>query len=155
MASLYEINQAILDCIDMETGELIDPERLEQLTMEKDQKIENVACWIKNLTAEAAAYKAEKAAFAEREVQALKKADTLKKWLSDALAGQKFSTAKCAVSFRKSEAVIVDDVNLIPAEMLRIKTTYEPDKTAIKNAIKSGREINGCMLVENTNIQIK
>ena len=155
MASLYEINQAIMDCIDMETGELIDPERLEQLTMEKDQKIENVACWIKNLTAEAAAYKAEKAAFAEREVQALKKADTLKKWLSDALAGQKFSTAKCAVSFRKSEAVMVDDVNLIPAEMLRIKTTYEPDKTAIKNAIKSGREINGCMLVENTNIQIK
>ena len=155
MASLYEINQAIIDCIDMETGELIDPERLEQLTMEKDQKIENVACWIKNLTAEAAAYKAEKAAFAEREVQALKKADTLKKWLSDALAGQKFSTAKCAVSFRKSEAVMVDDVNLIPAEMLRIKTTYEPDKTAIKNAIKSGREINGCMLVENTNIQIK
>ena len=155
MASLYEINQAILDCIDMETGELIDPERLEQLTMEKDQKIENVACWIKNLTAEAAAYKAEKAAFAEREVQALKKADTLKKWLSDALTGQKFSTAKCAVSFRKSEAVMVDDVNLIPAEMLLIKTTYEPDKTAIKNAIKSGREINGCMLVENTNIQIK
>lgn len=155
MASLYEINQAILDCIDMETGELIDPERLEQLTIEKDQKIENVACWIKNLTAEAAAYKAEKAAFAEREAQALKKADTLKKWLSDALAGQKFSTAKCAVSFRKSEAVMVDDVNLIPAEMLRIKTTYEPDKTAIKNAIKSGREINGCMLVENTNIQIK
>lgn len=155
MANLYEINQAILECIDMETGELIDPERLEQLTMEKDQKIENVACWIKNLTAEAAAYKAEKTAFAEREAQALKKADTLKKWLSDALAGQKFSTAKCAVSFRKSEAVMVDDVNLIPAEMLRIKTTYEPDKTAIKNAIKSGREINGCMLVENTNIQIK
>lgn len=155
MASLYNINQAILECLDMETGELIDPERLEQLTMEKDQKIENVACWIKNLTAEAAAYKAEKAAFAEREAQALKKADALKKWLSDALAGQKFSTAKCAVSFRKSEAVMVDDINLIPAEMLRVKTTYEPDKTAIKNAIKSGREINGCMLVENSNIQIK
>lgn len=155
MASLYDINQAILECLDMETGELIDPERLEQLTMEKDQKIENVACWIKNLTAEAAAYKAEKAAFAEREAQALKKADALKKWLSDALAGQKFSTAKCAVSFRKSEAVMVDDINLIPAEMLRVKTTYEPDKTAIKNAIKSGREINGCMLVENSNIQIK
>lgn len=155
MASLYEINQAILECIDTETGELIDPERLEQLTMEKDQKIENVACWVKNLTAEAAVYKAEKVAFAEREAQALKKADTLKKWLSDALAGQKFSTAKCAVSFRKSEAVMVDDVNLIPAEMLRVKTIYEPDKTAIKSAIKSGREINGCMLVESQNIQIK
>lgn len=155
MASLYEINQAILDCIDMETGELIDPERLEQLTMEKNQKIENVACWIKNLTAEAAAYKAEKANFAEREAQALKKADTLKKWLSDALAGQKFSTAKCAVSFRKSEAVMVDDVNLIPAEMLRIKTTCEPDKTAIKAAIKSGQKIKGCALVENTSVQIK
>lgn len=155
MASLYEINQAISECIDTETGELIDTERLEHLTMEKGEKIENVACWVKNLTAEAAAYNAEKKVFAEREATALKTAESLKKWLAVALEGQKFSTAKCAVSFRKSEAVMVDDINLIPAEMLRVKTTYEPDKTAIKNAIKSGREINGCMLVENSNIQIK
>ena len=38
MATLYDIDQAILACIDLETGELIDPERLEALQMERSQK---------------------------------------------------------------------------------------------------------------------
>lgn len=153
--NLYEINQGIMNCIDPETGEIVDFERLNQLHIEREQKIENVACWVKNLMAEAAAYKAEKVAFAEREAQAVKKADNLKKWLSQALAGQKFSTFKCAVSFRRSEAVQVDDINLLPAEMLRVKTTYEPDKTAIKAALKAGQEVQGCTLVQNLSTQIK
>ena len=35
MASLYEINQSMLDCVDMETGEF-DEERLHALQMERD-----------------------------------------------------------------------------------------------------------------------
>lgn len=155
MASLYQIDQAILECLDAETGEIIDAEKLNALFMEKNQKIENIALWIKNLQADALAYKAEKDAFAARQKAAESKVESLKAWLVSALGGQKFSTAKCAVSFRKSEAVQVDDVNSIPAEWTRIKTTIEPDKTAIKAAIKAGQEITGCKLVENTNISIK
>lgn len=155
MASLYQIDQAILECLDAETGEIIDAEKLNALFMEKNQKIENIALWIKNLQADALAYKAEKDAFAARQKAAENKVESLKAWLVSALGGQKFSTAKCAVSFRKSEAVQVDDVNSIPAEWTRIKTTIEPDKTAITAAIKAGQEITGCKLVENTNISIK
>lgn len=155
MASLYQIDQAILECLDAETGEIIDAEKLDALFMEKNQKIENIALWIKNLQADALAYKAEKDAFAARQKAAENKVESLKAWLVSALGGQKFSTAKCAVSFRKSEAVQVDDVNSIPAEWTRIKTTIELDKTAIKAAIKAGQEITGCKLVENTNISIK
>jgi len=155
MASLYQIDQAILECLDAETGEIIDAEKLNALFMEKNQKIENVALWIKNLQADALAYKAEKDAFAARQKAAENKVESLKAYLVSALDGQKFSTAKCAVSFRKSEAVQVDDVNSIPAEWIRTKTTIEPDKTAIKAAIKAGQEITGCKLVENTNISIK
>lgn len=153
MASLYEINQSIMACIDPETGEVLDFDALAALQMEKDQKIENVACWVKNLMAEAAAYKAEKTAFAEREEQAVKKAESLKKWLADALAGQKFSSAKCAVSFRHSETVQVDDASIIPDDMMRIKA--EPNKTAIKAALKAGQEVQGCTLVQNLSTQIK
>ena len=155
MASLYQIDQAILECLDAETGEIIDAEKLDALFMEKNQKIENIALWIKNLQADALAYKAETDAFAARQKAAENKVESLKAWLVSALGGQKFSTTKCAVSFRKSEAVQVDDVNSIPAEWTRIKTTIEPDKTAIKAAIKAGQEITGCKLVENTNISIK
>ena len=155
MANLYEIDQGILECLDLETGEVIDPERLESLQMERDQKIENVACWVKNLLSDADAIKAEKEALASREAKARKKAEDLKKWLEMALEGHKCSTSRCAISFRKSEKVEVEDVALIPAELLKVKTTVEADKTAIKAAIKEGREINGCYLVENQNIQIK
>ena len=43
---LYEIDQAILNCIDLETGEIIDTEQLDKLTMEREAKLENIACWI-------------------------------------------------------------------------------------------------------------
>ena len=43
MNSLYEINEAILDCVDMETGEIIDEERLNELQMAFDCKVENIA----------------------------------------------------------------------------------------------------------------
>lgn len=155
MANLYQIDQGILECLDLETGEVIDPERLESLQMERDQKIEGVALWVKNLLSDAAAIKAEKEALADREAKCRKKADDLKKWLAKALEGQKFSTARCAVSFRRSETVEVEDVALIPAELLRVKTTVEPNKTAIKALLKDGQEVVGCCLVENQNINIK
>ena len=155
MANLYEIDQGILACIDFETGEVIDPERLESLQMERDQKIENVACWIKNLLSDAEAIEAEKEALAKRQVAALAKAEQLKEWLGKALEGQKFSTARCAVSFRRSETVEVADVSLLPDDLLRVKTTVEPNKTAIKALLKDGQEVVGCCLVESLNTQIK
>lgn len=50
MATIYEINEQIMQCIDFETGEVIDADKLDALQLEKDKKIENIACWIKNLT---------------------------------------------------------------------------------------------------------
>jgi hypothetical protein len=38
---------------------------------------------------------------------------------------------------------------------MRTKTTSEPDKTAIKAALKAGAEIDGCQIVTNTNTNIK
>ena len=155
MPNLYEINKAIFECVDAETGEIIDIEALDALMMERDEKLENVACYIKNLLADADALKAEKDKLADREKRCRSKAESLKKYLSDNLHGAAFSTAKCEISFRRSEAVEVADVTLLPAELLRVKTTYEPKKDAIKAAIKAGQVINGCTLVENLNLQLK
>lgn len=155
MANLYEIDQAILACVDLETGEIIDPEMLDGLMMERTAKIESVALWVKNLESDAAAYKAEEEAFAKRREQALNKAESLKKWLVQACDGQKFSTGKCAVSFRKSESLEVLNIEEIPEEFLRTKTTTTADKTAIKKAIKSGQTIGGCKLVEKFNTKIQ
>ena len=156
---LYEIDNAILECIDLETGEIIDTEQLDKLQMERDTKLENVACWIKDLKAEAEALKNEKQALAERQRVAENKAESLKKWLAYALQGEKFKTPKCAISFRKSEAVEVTDEglnNLMKEhdELLTYKAP-EPNKTAIKQALKDGLNVAGVQLVQNTSVIIK
>ena len=46
--TLYEIDNAILECIDLETGEIIDTDKLDALQLERETKIENVALWIKD-----------------------------------------------------------------------------------------------------------
>lgn len=152
--NLYEIDREIESCVDMETGETIDTERLASLQMEKSKKIENIGCWIKNLTAEAAALKNEKDALAQREKVAKNKADGLKQYLAGYLAGQKFKTAKVAISYRKSEAVEIADEAAVPDEF-RIPQPDKIDKTGIKKALKDGAVIVGAQIVERQNIQIK
>lgn len=63
---LYEINEQIMACIDNETGEIIDTDKLNELQIAKDEKIENLALWYKDLLAEANALKEEKETFAAR-----------------------------------------------------------------------------------------
>ena len=156
---LYEIDEAILNCIDTETGEIIDADQLDKLTMEREAKLENVACWIKDLKAEAEALKAEKMAFTERQKVAENKMESLKKYLAYALDGKKFSTAKCAVSFRNTESVEVTEEGLEALmkehdELLTYKAP-EPNKTAIKQAIKDGLNVAGVQLVQNISTIIK
>lgn len=155
MANLYEINQELLNCIDIETGEIVDTEKFDSLQIERNEKLENVALWYKNLLSEAAAYKAEKDAFAEKQKRAENKADSLKKYLDNALHGSKFETVKVNISYRKSTSVEVIDQEVIPEQYLRTVTTVSPDKTEIAKALKVGEAIAGVELKENQNIQIK
>lgn len=161
MAKLYEIDSAILECIDAETGEVLDVERLNALQIEREEKIEKVALWYKNLLSDAEAYKAEKEMFDEREKKAKKKAEGLKQWLEYALSGSPFTTSKVLVSFRKSEQVEVNEEEFIAFansnsrdDLLSYKEPT-PNKTAIKRAIKDGQNIGGCTLIEKNNINIK
>ena len=75
MRALYEIDNEILSCVDLETGEVIDTEKLDALQMEREKKVEAVACWVKDLKAEAEAIKAEKQILADRQKAAENKAE--------------------------------------------------------------------------------
>ncbi len=152
--NLYEIDSAITSCVDEETGEIIDFEKLSELLMERDMKIEKVALWIKNLDANAAAIKSERDTLDKRMKSAESKAKSLREWLKNALECKPFETAKVRVSFRKSEQTEVDE-SVLDRKWCREKVTYTPDKTAIKNAIKSGQTVDGARIVVNQNIQIK
>lgn len=150
--------------IDEETGELIEDitGKLESLQMAEQDKLENIALYVKNLGAETDAIKAEERALAERRKPKENKADRLKKYLSDYLLNterRKFETPRVALSFRKSEVVDVDTALFMPyAQQHDQYLRYsEPsiDKTEIKKALKAGEELPGAMLVKRENLQIK
>lgn len=159
--TLYEIDSnmmaALEAAVDPETGEILDEsmaEQFEQLQLDRDTKIENTACYIKNLKAEAAALKAEKDALAARQKAAERKAESLSKYLAGYLNGEKFKSTKAAISWRKSESLEVVDLLQIPDEYLTYKMP-EANKTAIKAALKEGTEIPGVQIIQNMNISIK
>ena len=151
---LYEIEEAIVECFDQETGEIFDIERFEALELERTEKVENICLFIKNLRAEEEALKAEKDAFEKRRKAAENKMESLKRYITDYLGGEKFKTEKVSVSFRKSESLEISDVYKVPEEYLKYKEP-EVNKTDLKKAIKAGMSFEGVQIVENQNIQIR
>lgn len=151
---LFQIDEEIMKCIDTETGEIIDTERLDELQMERDVKVENIACWIKNLLSDVEALKAQEKTFADRRRVEENKAESLKGYLAKYLAGRKFSTDKVAISFRKTSSVNITDMTKIPEQYLKYS---EPtaDKMAIKKAINAGEKIEGAEIAESQSISIK
>lgn len=167
MRKLYEINADIENLLnsvtDPETGEVVDTDCLDDLFMEREQKIENVALYCKDVDAEIVAISHE-IMIQEKRVERLKKTyEGLKQYLATALDGQKFSTAKCEVSFRKSESADVDpefiewasDINNCALHFIKRKETVTADKAAIKKFLKSGGTLEHCRIVENKNMTIK
>lgn len=157
---LYEINaeleNAFANAIDAETGEIVDEamaERFEQLQIDRDVKIENIACLIKDISAEVAAIKAEKDALYARQKSAENKVTSLKKYLAACIGDETFKSPRAAISWRKSTAVNITDIDAIPEQYRKI--TVDANKTDIKAALKAGETVDGAELVENKNIVIK
>lgn len=152
--NLYDIDAAILSCVDMETGEIVDAEKLDELNMEKSRKIRNIACWVKELKAEAAALKEQKEAFAAREKAAKSKAEGLMSYLAAYLGGKSVKDTEYQISFRTSKATEITDEAAIP-QVFRIPQPDKIDKAGILAALKDGTIITGAQLVERQSIQIK
>ena len=157
--TLYEIDQNIMALID-EDGEITNPEAFNALQLSRTEKIEGIACWIKNLKADAAAIKAEEDALAERRRTIENKIKSLSEFLSNTLAGQKFSTPRVSVSYRTSKALEIADndtfvawASMFNPSLLRIKR--DPDKKAITDAINGGMDVPGAQIVERKSMQVK
>lgn len=161
MATLYDIDsrmeEAFRNAIDMETGEVVDEKllaSLDDLEIERNEKIDNIICFIKNLKSDAAAYKAEADVQKKRYESAKKKAESLTKYLELHMEkGKKFSCAHGEVSWRKSKSVKVDNVMDLPEEFRQAE--WKANKKLIGDTLKKGTEVSGACLVENQNMVIK
>lgn len=160
--TIYEIDQEILSCMDAETGEVIDIDRLAELSMARDQKLEGVALWIKNLDSEAKAILEEEKILAERRRVKEAKAERLKDFLASQLDGQTMETSKVRLSWRASKKAVVDDQDMLLASIERMGLdsciTYQAPKvnlTEVGKLLKGGEEIPGVHMEERNNLQIK
>lgn len=159
--TLYEINKQIESLIDEETGEIAEGNAYDQLEMMRNEKLENIALYIKNLGAEADALKTEIKNLQERKAKAEKKVDSLKALLCRELNGSKFETPRCAISFRKSLSADIEDEKKFMDwamtngdEYLRYKEP-EINKDLLRRALMAGEEIPFTKLSEKNSVQIK
>ena len=160
--SLWQIDNAIMEGLDFETGEVTDFERLEQLTLARDAKIEGVALYIKSLQAAAAAIRAEEIILADRRREKERKIERLKEYLTTALDGAKFETPRVKMSFRSSTSVeIVDELHLLEwleknhhDECVKYKLP-EIRVSEVGKLLKDGKEVPGASLVTKSNLQLK
>ncbi len=152
---LFEINEAILNCIDLETGEIIDPEQLENMQMERQEKLTNIALLYKQMTADSKALKELEKEYSDRRKRCEKTAEWCKETLTRELDGQKLDDEKkrFSISWRKSDKLIILDEKAIANEWIKSEIKY--DVAGMKAAMKSGKAVAGVELIQNQSIQIK
>lgn len=166
--TLYEIDSRIKAIIDSlydavdENGEItgeVDFTELEQLQEDRKTKMENIALYIKNTEAEAEAIKAEEEKLKARRERLTRKADGLRNRLIYSMQASnepEISTPRCHAKIKTTESTEILDATQIPEEFINVKIKEErnPDKTAIKKAIKAGQTIAGAQIKINTKVVI-
>ena len=160
--SLYDIAKNLNDFMDaVDRGEIPEEavyDTLESLDMQLDDKIDNVACMIKNLAAEAKSIKEEADNLTARAKAKANKAEWLKGYLATQMQlsnKEKFESKRNKLTFRKSESVEVNEEAFIKWAAQGTYKPPVPNKTAIKEFLKSGGTAEGAEIVVKQNLQIK
>ncbi len=157
--NLYQIkNEYLTLASQLEQGELT-PEIEQQLQINEEQlkeKAINYGYVIRSFEYDNDVIDAEIKRLKQLKEQKENAIDKLKSAVSDAMqlyGIEKIDSPTLKLSFRKSESIEVSD-NLDKKYFIE-KITLQPDKNAIKQAIKQGEQVEGAVLVTNYNIQIK
>lgn len=133
-------------------------EYLSSIQDQMDNKINATVRLIKNRELSSAVLEHEIKRLMELKKGNDKAVENIKGFISRAMLDhgiEKIETDICKLSFRKSKAVMIGEVESLPKEFLNEKVTVTPNKVAIKEAIEAGEVVPGAQIVENMNLQIK
>jgi len=156
--TLGEIYSQLPAKLEGEVSEQELQEYLDSLEIQIEDKVKNVFAYSKNLELYGNAIEDEIKRLKDLKKGYINRAEALKKYISYCMLknGIKSVDTKIArFSFLKSTAVNIVNEELIPEQFMVTKTTVQPDKTAIKKAIKAGEEVPGALLDERDNLQIR
>lgn len=152
MAKLYELvgsYRTLLEMADSESGEEF-LAVLETLGDAIDTKVETCAKVVANLKADAAALKEEEARLAARRKSVDGNIDRLKAYMKENMTAadkQKIKTALFTIYITAGRPTVeVIDEEAIPTEYRAEAKTPPPDKKAILDALKAGKDVAGTRL---------
>ena len=156
-ATLYELKEMYLNLMDLD----LEGEELEKALTNVDDEIEvkaeNYAGVIKNLEAEAEAYKKEIDRMADRERALENRIKFLKKNLEETmieLDKKKFKTNLFSFNIqRNAPGIKILDADKIPEEFVDYEKIIK--KNELKKAIKEGLETDAAVLVESESLRIR
>ena len=170
MDSLYNISNELYtllengftaEFLDEETGEIDEKkvaERIDALNIAFDDKVDSIACYIKDLSRLLEGIKAEKNALSERQKKVENKIERLKDYITNALVlngKKKVVTARNEITYATSHPLTIYNEALLPLEYWRKVEDIKPDKELIKQAIKDGISVDGARIDDKLNLRIK
>lgn len=160
---IYEIPSTLRDLLDRldadpDTGE-VDGEALAayaEYNAAAAEKLEGTACYCRELSAEADAIKAEEERLAKRRKALESKSARLKAYMMPAIEamGGKVKGVMVSLRISKTQSVTVFDIDALPDAFKRVVTKVDPDKMAIKKALKSGERIPGASIEERQSVVV-
>jgi hypothetical protein len=112
---LYEINQeiekAFEECIDLETGEIKDFSKLEELTLAKNDKVREIALFIINLEGEERLIDEQLKKFLSRKKAIKNKISGLRAYLQYHTQGESYTFTEVKVYYKTSEETLMITIN--------------------------------------------
>ena len=161
---LYEIDAEIaslLNQIDVadENGEVNEDVfvRLLELNEARNNKLENIGVYIKNLRSDVKALKEEEVNLKARRTVIENKADRIEAFLLEQMKQEEkpIESSRVRISIRHSKKVEVIDAEKVPEEYIKTKITQDVDKVEAARAFRDGKEIAGLAFVESESLQVK
>lgn len=161
----YEIVNGMIDTLDIfleseqnegdrENYEYV----MEFLKDELQSKSSNIIKYIRNVSLEVEVLSQEEDRLEKLRKQKEKKVNSLKKYLTDILLNldkNKIETELGNLGLRKSVSVAIDNLDLIPKKYIQKKIELVPDKRALSELLKQGKNIKGAHLEDKYSLQIR
>ena len=160
MANIFKISDEFLQLINQaeETDGELSEELVSQINLSEENLIEKASNYVGVIKMKEGVIDV-----LDKEIKRLqslkKKEEKVVSWLSNNLefAVKTFGIEEVGTNklkLRKSSSVQVDDVNSLPKEFKVTKVTEQADKKAIKEALNSGAEIEGCSILTKETLKI-
>lgn len=159
LPSLYQLTDDFSQLIDADGEDEISMALLDLLSSEIEAKGESICKFVKVLETTAAQFKDEEKRIAERRKALENKAQRVREYMRDRLLSaniDKLAAGTFKISISTVGSCVVDDPAKLPAKFLTvIPEQYQPDKNAIKAAIKNGEAVPGAHIEANYSMTIR